>query len=122
MPSRIVIALLIAVAAMTGGFVFVASTRRAVDDSIRGTLRAMKAAGALSPEMQNADLETIPLDNMNLTIPSKFHWRIVVSDILQSFWWIWMTLVLVTCLLIAALCGRKSSPSEILPGRQSPAS
>ena len=110
MGTRIVVALLVAVALIASGVWFAIRTRRKFEKSMRSDdLRTMQADGTFPPELRDLNLDIIPLSGFGMNVSPRDLRRVWIADLLQSLWWIWIPTVIGICLLIALTVGKSSS-------------
>lgn len=106
MPRRYAIAVVVAILLIAGAFWLAQRARQSVMAEMRGMLRAEQAAGRLSPEFQNADLDSIDLNDMGVVISSQQMRWLGFADFIQSAWFIWAPTVLLACLGLSHLFGK----------------
>jgi hypothetical protein len=102
----------VAVILIAAGFAFSWLTVRDFHALIRQSLRERKAAGTLPAEWQNIDPETVDISKLGdfqMRIPSGMESRLQMSLLLSDFWYVWSPVVVVLCLAMAKMTGRRVS-------------
>jgi len=100
------IALVVSLAAIGSGLLFVRSVRAECRDILERTkrdLRAKKAAGQLPPEMKNIDIDNLRLEEFGMQVTPSFQFRLEAKMWLEEFDFVWIPFVVLTCFGLAAL-------------------
>ncbi len=103
---RYVIAIAVAVLVIAAGGFFCLHTRTQFESRFREALKAAKEAGQLPPEWENADLDEIDAVDFGMECSASDKLRLSLSEILARHRFVLSTLVVGTCLAIAALTKR----------------
>lgn len=96
---------------VAGGIVFVRHSRGLLQarlEAARRQLGVEEEQGRLPPEWQGGDLENLHSGDVGLKVPDGDMTRIAVAELLATFWYVFVPMVLATCLGTAALCSRES--------------
>lgn len=81
---------------------FAAWVRRDLNLRIQQSLRSAQVEGRLSPELQNAEIGTIPPSEFGMEMSRSLLFRVQLADFIVSFWFIWAPLIMIGCLGTAA--------------------
>lgn len=104
--TRFLMSLVAAGLIIGGGFMFCTLAEKRLINEARQALRQAKAAGTLPPELQNVDLETMPLEDVGIPVGKSTMRMVTVADRLSQFAVFLVPLVIIACVGAAWLLGR----------------
>jgi hypothetical protein len=108
-----VIASALAIAIIGAGILVTRRSEREVADrfqQLKTEMKANKAAGILSPDMSDAEIDNLELRDVGMPMPSGLHTRVDLTRWMTSFWYVLIPLVLVMCLGGAFIVNRFVNP------------
>jgi hypothetical protein len=109
-PTRYIIA--IAMAGLITGAAFGLSRylRNSFLERFHQSLHEAAAAGTFPKEFEGADLDNVPLENLELRVSAGDEIRIKIADWLSYGWYVWVPLVCAACLGLAYAIDRLKGP------------
>ena len=106
MPRRYAIAFAVAGALIGCGFAIGIYLRHGVLAEIRQTFREQEAAGTLPAELRNVDIDSVDFTDFGLEVSEGTMFKAAIAEWLLVGWMIWVPVVVVACLGIAAILSR----------------
>lgn len=106
MRHRYVIALIAAVLVIGGGIVFVQSTysfQGEILERLKQDLKRQKQAGQLPDQVTDERIDRLTLEEVYVPLTQNQMIRIDITNLLINFWYLWIALVILVCLLLARL-------------------
>ncbi len=103
------IALVLAAVVIASGLFVTRQTNREVENRFRqfkAKLKADKAAGKLSPEMSDADIDDLQFGNVGMPMSGSLKWYFDLTRWIEDFWFLLIPLLLALCFVGALLLDR----------------
>lgn len=106
---RYVVAALVAILIIAGGFLFAWVTNRQTESQIRAAVREQQESGKLPPELEGKDIDSLQLEDLRdfkVKLPASNQWRLDLARVVTVLWYIWAPAVIGLCFGVAAIIGR----------------
>lgn len=108
MGTGFTIAIIVAGAIIAGAFAFSSAVRRELKREVRRMLRNARDAGQLPPDFDDEAIERGELSDIGVVMSSSNMRKLSLAEFVERMWFVWVPIVLVTCLGVAAILSMKS--------------
>jgi hypothetical protein len=103
MPTRYIVAVLVAGFLLAGLLGYARLLRQSVLTEFRESLREAKESGDLPEELKELEIETATPEDFNTEMSASAIRNYETAEIIERFWYVWLVLLIVICCGVASL-------------------